>query len=94
MHFVEHLLLGKVINPVALARKNSQSPHYWRDLLVAQHLDLSTKVSFTALRQQSELARYLSSKESQLSRTVYENFDQNAAEEQLRELGQIKRAVA
>lgn len=94
LHYVDSWLRReKNVNPVALARRNDESPHRWRSNLVEQHCDFGTQVSYSTLRQQSELARYLSSRENALTKSACDFFDRDAAEQQLAELDRIKNVV-
>jgi hypothetical protein len=95
LHFVEHWLrTKKKLNALVLARQNGESPHVWRGRLIEHNCTMATQISYASLRQQSELARYLSSHSNVLKKSAFEFFGKEAAELQLVQLEQIKREVA
>lgn len=87
LHFFDHMLLGKKVSVIEYANRRRFSPHTARSELAESHLDYKNEIRYRTLRIQSELARYMSSKNATpLTMAAFEYFDQAAAKNLVGEL--------
>jgi len=94
LHFFDHWLLGQRVKVTELARNDGVSPHVARSRLARQKLSFADEVTYRTLRIQSELARYMSSKDGDgPQKAACDFFDESAARDRLSDLQTLRQAL-